>query len=46
MRVKENNEGQVFDLDGRSFETHWYENSVTGQRVEPKTIVQEYLQGR
>lgn len=32
--------------DGRSFETHWYENSVTGQRVEPKTIVQEYLQGR
>jgi RHS repeat-associated protein len=32
--------------DGRSFETHWYENSATGQRVEPKTIVQEYLQGR
>ena len=32
--------------DGRSFETHWYENSVTGQRVEPKTIVQEYLKGQ
>jgi hypothetical protein len=23
--------------DGHSFETHWYENTVTGQRVEPKT---------
>ncbi|WP_228779238.1 hypothetical protein [Methylobacter sp. BlB1] len=31
--------------DGRKFETHWYENSVTGQRVEPKTIVEEYLKG-
>ncbi|QSH59617.1 hypothetical protein A0J47_020255 (plasmid) [Photobacterium damselae subsp. damselae] len=31
--------------DGRKFETHWYENSVTGQRVEPKTIVEDYLKG-
>ncbi|UZN08761.1 hypothetical protein M5D10_07470 [Leptospira santarosai] len=23
--------------DGTKFETHWYENSSTGQRVEPKT---------
>lgn len=32
--------------DGRSFQTHWYENSATGMRVEPKTIVQEYLKGK
>ncbi|WP_164831617.1 RHS repeat-associated core domain-containing protein, partial [Salinivibrio socompensis] len=31
--------------DGRKFETHWYENSTTGQRVEPKTIVEDYLKG-
>ncbi len=31
--------------DGRKFETHWYENSATGQRVEPKTIVEDYLKG-
>ncbi|GAL14613.1 hypothetical protein JCM19233_5625 [Vibrio astriarenae] len=31
--------------EGRKFETHWYENSTTGQRVEPKTIVQDYLKG-
>ncbi len=31
--------------DGRKYETHWYENSVTGQRVEQKTIVEEYLKG-
>jgi len=32
-------------LTGRKFETHWYENSTTGQRVEPKTIVEDYLKG-
>lgn len=31
--------------DGRKFETHWYENSATGQRVEPKTIIEDYLKG-
>jgi hypothetical protein len=36
---------QYTATDGRKFETHWYENSVTGQRVEPKTIVEEYLKG-
>ncbi|MEQ9109156.1 MAG: RHS repeat-associated core domain-containing protein, partial [Rhodospirillaceae bacterium] len=31
--------------DGSSFETHWYENSATGQRVEPKTIIDDYIGG-
>ena len=31
--------------DGRAFETHWYENGATGQRVEPKTIIEGYLRG-
>lgn len=30
-------------LDGKKFETHWYKNGKTGQRVEPKTIVEYYL---
>lgn len=28
---------QYASPDGRTFETHWYENSQTGERVEPKT---------
>ncbi|RDX39105.1 RHS repeat-associated core domain-containing protein [Vibrio campbellii] len=32
--------------DGRKFETHWYENTSTGQRVEQKTIVQDYIKSQ
>jgi hypothetical protein len=31
--------------DDLKFETHWYERSDTGQRVEQKTDVEEYLKG-
>jgi hypothetical protein len=31
--------------DGGKFETHWYENTVNSQRVEPKTIIEDYLKG-
>lgn len=31
--------------DGRKFQTHWYENTMKGLRVEPKTIIEDYLKG-
>lgn len=37
---------QHISSDGRKFETHWYENILTGQKVEPKTIVEDYLKNR
>jgi len=35
---------QHIGLDSKRFETHWYENSVTGQRVEAKTIIESGVQ--
>lgn len=32
--------------DGKGFQTHWYENTTTGQRVEYKTIIEDYLRNK